>query len=150
MAQPNSGIGNVRTNTALLEMAMAYSRSRVLCAAARLGVADALGDEIRSVGFLAEKCQADANALYRLLRALAAQLARDAPIYWCRGPEDPPLPGAVEIPDLFDLACWLARAQLYIGNDSGVTHLAAAVGTPVIAFFGPTSTKSRLPRVTPV
>lgn len=42
MAQPNRGIGDVTTNTALVEMAMAYSRSRVLCAAARLGVADAL------------------------------------------------------------------------------------------------------------
>ena len=72
MAQPDSGIGNVTTNTGLVEMAMAYSRSRVLCAAARLGVADALGDEVRSVGLLAEKCQADANALYRLLRALAS------------------------------------------------------------------------------
>lgn len=72
MAQPNSGIGNVTTNTGLVEMAMAYSRSRVLCAAARLGIADALGDEIRSVSFLAEKCQADASALYRLLRALAS------------------------------------------------------------------------------
>ena len=72
MAQPNSGIGNVITNSGLVEMAMGYSRSRVLCAAARLGVADALGDEVRSVSFLAEKCQADANALYRLLRALAS------------------------------------------------------------------------------
>jgi hypothetical protein len=71
MAQPNNGIGNVTTNTGLVEMAMAYSRSRVLCAAARLGLADALGDEVRSVGFLAEKCQADVDALYRLLRALA-------------------------------------------------------------------------------
>jgi O-methyltransferase domain len=72
MAQANSGIGNVTTNTGLVEMAMAYSRSRMLCAAARLGVADALGDEVRSIGFLAEKCQADATALYRLLRALAS------------------------------------------------------------------------------
>ena len=72
MTQPNSGIGNVTTNTGLVEMAMAYSRSRVLCAAARLGVADALGDEVRSVGFLAEQCHADATALYRLLRALAS------------------------------------------------------------------------------
>jgi hypothetical protein len=72
MAQPNSGIGNVTTNTGLVEMAMAYSRSRVLSAAASLGIADALGDEVRSVGFLAEKCQADADALYRLLRALAS------------------------------------------------------------------------------
>jgi hypothetical protein len=53
-------------------MAMAYSRSRVLCAAARLGIADALGDEVRSVGFLAESCQADPDALYRLLRTLAS------------------------------------------------------------------------------
>ncbi len=72
MAQPDSGIGNVTRNAGLVEMAMAYSRSRVLCAAARLSVADALGDEERSVGFLAEKCQADATALYRLLRALAS------------------------------------------------------------------------------
>src|SRR5260370_9612177 len=72
MAQPNSGIGNVTPNTVLLEMAMAYSRSRMLCAAARVGIADAFGDEVRSVGFLAENCQADANALYRLLRALAS------------------------------------------------------------------------------
>jgi hypothetical protein len=49
MAQFNSGIGNVTTNTGLVEMAMAYSRSRMLCAAERLGVADALGDEVRSV-----------------------------------------------------------------------------------------------------
>ena len=72
MGQPNGGIGNVTANTGLVEMAMAYSRSRILCAAARLGVADALGDEVRSVSFLAEKCEADANALYRLLRALAS------------------------------------------------------------------------------
>ncbi len=72
MAQSDSGIGNVTTNKGLVEMAMAYSRSRVLCAAARLGVADALGDDVRSVGFLAENCHADANALYRLLRALAS------------------------------------------------------------------------------
>jgi hypothetical protein len=73
MAQLGGGIGNVTTtNTGLVEMAMAYSRSRVLCAAARLGVADALGDQVCSVGFLAETCQADADALYRLLRALAS------------------------------------------------------------------------------
>ena len=66
------GIGNVTANAGLVEMAMAYSRSRVLCAAARLGVADALGDEVRSVDHLAEACHADADALYRLLRALSS------------------------------------------------------------------------------
>ncbi|MEZ5351513.1 MAG: glycosyltransferase family 9 protein [Bryobacteraceae bacterium] len=40
--------------------------------------------------------------------------------------------------DLYDLACWLAGARLYLGNDSGITHLAAATGTPVLALFGPT------------
>jgi O-methyltransferase domain len=72
VVQPSRGIGNVTTNTALVEMAMAYSRSRILCAAARLGIADALGDEVRSVGLMAKNCQADADALYRLLRALAS------------------------------------------------------------------------------
>jgi hypothetical protein len=40
--------------------------------------------------------------------------------------------------DLYDLARWLAGARLYVGNDSGITHLAAAVGTPTVAVFGPT------------
>jgi hypothetical protein len=53
-------------------MPMAYTRTRLLGAAPRLGVADAFGDEVRSVGFLAHECKADANALYRLLRALAS------------------------------------------------------------------------------
>ena len=51
---------------------MAYSRSRMLCAAARLGVADALGSEERSVEELAKSCQADRGSLYRLLRSLAS------------------------------------------------------------------------------
>jgi hypothetical protein len=72
MVQLGGGIGNVTTTTGLVETAMAYSRSRMLCAAARLGIADALGDESRSVGFLAENCQADDDALYRLLRTLAS------------------------------------------------------------------------------
>jgi hypothetical protein len=71
-------------------------------------------------------------------RRLAAKLERTMPVLWCAGPEDPPLDGAVRIDDLYDLACWLARARLYIGNDSGITHLAAAVGIPVLALFGPT------------
>ncbi len=39
---------------------------------------------------------------------------------------------------LSDLAALLARCQLYIGNDSGITHLAAALGMPTVALFGPT------------
>jgi hypothetical protein len=70
-------------------------------------------------------------------RELARTLERDMPVRWCSGPDDPPLEGAVRIDDLYELACWLARARLYIGNDSGITHLAAAVGTPVLALYGP-------------
>jgi len=57
---------------ALTQMATGYFRSRALCAAARLGVADALGDEERTVEQLAAACGADPGALYRLLRALAS------------------------------------------------------------------------------
>lgn len=37
-----------------------------------------------------------------------------------------------------EVAGALSRCQLLIGNDSGISHLAAAVGLPVIALFGPT------------
>jgi heptosyltransferase III len=39
---------------------------------------------------------------------------------------------------ILDLAHELAVAQLFIGHDTGVTHLAAALGVPTIALFGPT------------
>ena len=35
-------------------------------------------------------------------------------------------------------AALLARAALFVGNDSGLAHLAGAVGTPTVALFGPT------------
>lgn len=38
---------------------------------------------------------------------------------------------------LLGLAAALDRCSLFIGNDSGPMHIAAAVGTPVVAFFGP-------------
>ena len=40
---------------------------------------------------------------------------------------------------LAQLAAIIARAKLYIGPDTGITHLAAATGIPVIALFGPTN-----------
>ena len=79
-------------------------------------------------------------------RAMAAELERTIPVRWCAGRDDPPLEGAAHIADLYELACWLARAQLYVGNDSGITHLAAAVGTPVLALFGPTDADVWAPR----
>jgi heptosyltransferase III len=37
-----------------------------------------------------------------------------------------------------DLCQALNRCTIFVGHDTGVTHLAAAVGTPTIALFGPT------------
>ena len=79
-------------------------------------------------------------------QALASELERTMPVRWCAGPEDLPLACATRFDDLYDLACWLARAALYVGNDSGITHLAAAVGTPVLALFGPTDPAVWAPR----
>lgn len=38
---------------------------------------------------------------------------------------------------LLTAAACLRRASLYIGNDSGLTHIAAAAGAPTLALFGP-------------
>lgn len=44
------------------------------------------------------------------------------------------------------LAAILAQAQGYIGHDSGVTHLAALLGVPTVATFGPTDEQRWAPR----
>ncbi|HLG42548.1 MAG TPA: glycosyltransferase family 9 protein, partial [Planctomycetota bacterium] len=36
------------------------------------------------------------------------------------------------------LVALLARAALYVGNDTGVTHLADALGLPIVVIYGPT------------
>lgn len=81
-------------------------------------------------------------------RALADLLGD---VRWCAGPEDLSRhPGVIEHPvvieDLFNLAKWIGAARVYIGNDSGITHLAAAVGTTTIALFGPTDPAVWAPR----
>jgi hypothetical protein len=67
------------------------------------------------------------------------------PAEFAAGPGEP-LDGARRFEDLWDLARWLAGARLYIGNDSGVSHLAAAVGTPVIAIFQASDPRVWAPR----
>jgi ADP-heptose:LPS heptosyltransferase len=52
-----------------------------------------------------------------------------------RGTALPPRWDLRESPALDDLAAWLESAPLYVGNDSGVTHLAAACGAPAVALF---------------
>lgn len=46
------------------------------------------------------------------------------------------LSGKTTLPEL---AAVIQSADLYIGADSGVTHIAAAVGTSVVAIFGPSN-----------
>jgi lipopolysaccharide heptosyltransferase III len=76
---------------------------------------------------------------------LGERLERHMPVEWCAGPEDS-LPGARQFADLYELACWFAGARVYLGNDSGPSHLAAAVNTPVVALFGPSDPAVWAPR----
>src|SRR5436190_4590188 len=69
---------------------------------------------------------------------LARRLADTMPVAWCAGPDDEMPEAEIRIADLYELACRLAGARLFIGNDSGIAHLAAAVDTPVLVLFGPT------------
>ncbi|MEE2657008.1 MAG: glycosyltransferase family 9 protein [Candidatus Latescibacterota bacterium] len=57
-------------------------------------------------------------------RGIGSELAQRVPVF---RPQSP-----------LKLAARLASAKLFVGNDSGPGHVAAAVGTPVITLFGPT------------
>lgn len=52
---------------------------------------------------------------------------------------DLPLPGInlAGKTDLLQAAAVLAQSQLFVGNDSGLGHIAAAAGTPTVTLFGP-------------
>ena len=80
MAQSDGGIGNVTPNAELVLMAMSYSRSFMLSAAARLGIADALGEEERSADYLAK-----GMFIYSLF-ALVRATTQCRPIVYAAGP----------------------------------------------------------------
>ena len=52
--------------------------------------------------------------------------------------------------DLLSVGRYLTRAQLFIGHDSGLSHLAARLGVPSILLFGPTDPDKWAPRGTHV
>jgi heptosyltransferase-3 len=80
-----------------------------------------------------------------VFESAARRLGDTMPVHWLCGPEED-LEGAVRIDDLYELACWLRRARIFVGNDSGISHLAAAVGTPVQALFRTTDPRVWAPR----
>lgn len=52
------------------------------------------------------------------------------------------VPAAIDLAGTLSLsqaAACLDRATLYVGNDSGLMHLAAAAGAPTLGLFGPTA-----------
>jgi heptosyltransferase-2 len=75
------------------------------------------------------------------LRRLTSHLA------WRRDLEGGP--GVVDLvgsTTLMDLAALLKAAEGFLGNDSGVMHLAAALGTPTLGLFGSSSAQWTAPR----
>ncbi len=56
------------------------------------------------------------------------------------------LQGKTDLPDLIAV---LRHSRLFIGADSGVMHLAAAVGVPVVAIFGPSNHRAWAPWAPP-
>ena len=56
------------------------------------------------------------------------------------------LVGKTSLPQLADV---IARCQLFIGADSGVMHIAAATGTPVVSIFGPSNWQAWRPWTAP-
>ncbi len=76
---------------------------------------------------------------------------RGRTVRWCLGPAEE----AFQLPDgavplrlasPVALAHCLAAAEGYVGNDSGVSHLAAMLGCPTVAIFGPTDPGIWAPR----
>lgn len=94
---------------------------------------------------------------------LARRLLRDglpgATVLLLGGPEDEgicaeivaALPGVSVVAsagalDLLASAAAVARAELFVGNDSGLMHIAAATGVPTLGLFGPSDERVYGPR----
>lgn len=96
-----------------------YSLARRWDAAQFAAAADALRAETGKPIVLVGGAGDDTQAVRAAMRAPAIDLT-----------------GQTTLPQLAGV---LSRAALFIGADSGVMHLAAAVGAPVVAIFGPSN-----------
>ncbi len=99
-----------------------------------------------------------ADRFAALFRALAPSSCR-ARGRWCSPGRARPSgrmadPVLAALPDAIDLAgkltlpeaaACIARCTLFIGNDSGLMHLAAAAGAPTLGLFGPTLAREYAP-----
>ena len=83
----------------------------------------------------------------RLSRAGGPVIVHDRPPFDAR-PDGAGGHGTALVRDatLPELAALLERCALYVGNDSGPAHLAAAVGTPTVTIHGPSSPGRTAPR----
>jgi heptosyltransferase-2 len=99
-----------------------------------------------------------ASRFAELANQLQAQWDADVILFGAAGETDVSLAIAAEMPrppidltgktSVADLPALLAQCHVFIGNDSGAMHVAAAVGLPTVAIFGPTDPFGTAP-VTP-
>ncbi len=92
----------------------------------------------------------EVNKYVQLIKKIRSNGIKDIIILWGPGEEDEAkelqkksgegvyLSCPTNVPQLLAL---LKRMDMYIGGDTGVMHLAAFAGTPVVAIFGPTDVK---------
>ncbi|MEO8610453.1 MAG: WecB/TagA/CpsF family glycosyltransferase [Chloroflexota bacterium] len=96
-----------------------YSMARRWEAPKFAAVADRLHEEYAAEIVLVGAKGDDSNAVKNLLKITPTDLT-----------------GKTTLPELAGI---LANSNLFIGADSGVMHIAAAAGTPVVAVFGPSN-----------
>jgi heptosyltransferase-3 len=96
-----------------------------------------------------------------ILASVVHRIQAHAPVVLVSGPADTmrvrelldhcsTKPLVFENHDLLTIASLITQAALFIGHDSGLTHLAAALATPTVALFGPTDPRRWAPRGTHV
>jgi len=71
-------------------------------------------------------------------------LESNLPVRWCLGPAEENISVPQTVPtlpqmELVKLAEFLAGASVYIGNDSGISHLAGAIGIKTVVLFHSTN-----------
>jgi heptosyltransferase II len=150
-----AAVGEAEISLKVSEEAAAQAESRLLAAGSRRGatrIAIGAGASYGSAKcWLPERFARAADALAQkfdaevLLFGTPAEAQVSSAIVGAMRHAAIDLTAATSIAELPAL---LSRCQLFIGNDSGAMHVAAAVGLPVVAVFGPTDPLGTAP-VTP-